>query len=286
MSVVQKNSLRFLPPHQRQPELPLFVFLPGMDGTGELLRTQIARLETAFDVRCLHIPTDNLTGWAELSENVIALVQAEVGGQVHRSIYLCGESFGGCLAIQVALRDPQLFHRIVLINPASSFSRRPWMGWGPQLTRWLPEPTYQLSSVLLLPLLASFRRMKQDDRQFFLKTVSAVPQITSLWRISLLSQFNVTDTELRRLTQPVLILASLADLLLPSLAEARRLETLLPDASVTILPESGHVCLLEAEINLYEILRNADFLEMPSIPPKKSIPMGCRSVDQEIKLYS
>jgi pimeloyl-ACP methyl ester carboxylesterase len=262
MSVIH-NSPRFLPPRQCQPELPLFVFFPGMDGTGELLRTQILRLEKVFDVRCLHLPSNYLVGWVELAADVIALIKAELVDNPHRSIYLCGESFGGCLAIQVALQAPHLLHRLVLINPASSFAQRPWMGWGPQLTRWLPESTYQLSSTLLLPLLASFRRMKPDDRQFFLKTVSAVPQLTSLWRISLLSQFQATDAQLRQLTQPVLILASLADLLLPSLAEARRLEQLLPCASVALLPESGHVCLLEEAINLYEILRTANFLADP-----------------------
>jgi len=51
-----------------QPEYPLFVFLPGMDGTGQLLRSQTAGLEVAFDVRCLAIPRDDLTSWDVLTE--------------------------------------------------------------------------------------------------------------------------------------------------------------------------------------------------------------------------
>jgi hypothetical protein len=51
----------FLAPKRLQPQYPLFVFLPGMDGTGQLLRSQTAGLEVAFDVRCLAIPPDDFT---------------------------------------------------------------------------------------------------------------------------------------------------------------------------------------------------------------------------------
>lgn len=38
----------FLTPERIQPEYPLFVFLPGMDGTGQLLRSQTAGLNSAL----------------------------------------------------------------------------------------------------------------------------------------------------------------------------------------------------------------------------------------------
>lgn len=108
----------FLTPKRIQPEYPLFVFLPGMDGTGQLLRSQTSGLESAFDVRCLAIPRDDMTSWDVLVEKVLELIQAELEKNSHRSVYLCGESFGGCLAIKVAIALPQLFDHIILINPA------------------------------------------------------------------------------------------------------------------------------------------------------------------------
>jgi pimeloyl-ACP methyl ester carboxylesterase len=160
----------FLTPKTLKPNCPLFVFLPGMDGTGQLLRTQTEGLEAAFDVRCLAIPPDDLTGWDELAQQVIDLIKGELAGN-QRSVYLCGESFGGCLAMKVAVLAPDLFHRIILVNPASSFNRRPWIAWGSQISRYLPEVAYRFSSVTFLPLLASFDRIAEVDRQALIQAV-------------------------------------------------------------------------------------------------------------------
>jgi pimeloyl-ACP methyl ester carboxylesterase len=251
----------FLSPRRLQPELPLFVFLPGMDGTGQLLQLQTAGLEAAFDVRCLAIPPDDLSGWRALAAQVVDLVRAELKtSSATRPVYLCGESFGGCLAMQVALHEPELFDRLILVNPASSFQSRPWIAWGSQISRWLPESVYRLLSIGLMPLLANLERMAATDRAAIWKTVQSVPQTTSIWRLSLLSQFDVTTLPLHQLTQPVLLIASVHDRLLPSLAEVHRLAQRFPSAKVVTLPRSGHACLLECDVNLYEILETQEFL--------------------------
>ncbi|WP_421657457.1 alpha/beta fold hydrolase [Leptothermofonsia sp. ETS-13] len=251
----------FLTPQQLQPNNPLFIFLPGMDGTGKLLRTQTAGLEAAFDVRSLAIPLDDLTSWEVLTDHVVALVQEEVVKSSKRPVYLCGESFGGCLAMKVALHSPQLFDRILLVNPASSFTSRPWLTLGAQIGRWLPKPLFHLSSLSLMPLLGNMERISTSDRQAFYEAVQSVPQETTIWRMFLLSEFEISEAELRQLTQPTLLLASAADRLLPSVEEAYRLARIFPNARVVVLPNSGHACLLEADINLYEIMKAYHFLE-------------------------
>jgi pimeloyl-ACP methyl ester carboxylesterase len=261
----------FLTPRQLNPGYPLFVFLPGMDGTGKLLRTQTAGLEATFDIRCLAIPPDDLTSWDVLSERVVALIQAELEAVPRQSIYLCGESFGGCLALKVALKAPHLFKRIILVNPASSYNQRPWIHWGCHLTRWLPQSLYQVSSVGLLPFLAALDRISPSDRQALLSAMRSVPQKTSIWRLSLLGQFEIDQTQLRRLTQPVLLIASEADRLLPSLTEAQHLAKSLSKARIVTLPYSGHACLLEADINLYEILKSVNFLDDLEQPILKGV---------------
>jgi pimeloyl-ACP methyl ester carboxylesterase len=250
----------FLTPKQLQPRLPLFIFLPGMDGTGELLRTQTSDLEAGFDVRCLAIPPTDLTNWDDLAKQVILLTQAELEHNSDRPIYLCGESFGGCLALKVALLAPQLFNRIVLINPASSFRQRPWMGFSAWITNFFPEPVYRLSSAVLLHWLANLERIAPSDRQALLKAVNSVPQKTSVWRLSLLNEFTISEAELKTITAPTLLLAGAGDRLLPSVSEVNRLVAGLPNAKVELLPQCGHACLLEAEMNLYEILKRNTFL--------------------------
>lgn len=251
----------FLTTKRLQPEYPLFVFLPGMDGTGKLLRRQTDGLEVAFDVRCLAIPPDDSTNWDDLSNQVLQLIQEELKKNPNRSVYLCGESFGGCLAIKVAIASPQLFSRIILVNPASSFHLRPWLEWVSQLAYFVPCWLYHIGALGLLPFLVSLGRVAESDRRDVLKIMRSVPPETVLWRLSLVKEFNVADTELNRLTQPVLVIGSLLDRLLPSIAEARRLVNVLPNPTQVALPTSGHACLLEEDINLYEIMQAHNFLD-------------------------
>jgi len=82
----------------------------------------------------------------------------------------------------------------------------------------------------------------------------SVPPETVLWRLSLVKEFDVDETQLRQLTQPVLVIASALDRLLPSITEGR-LVKILPNAQMVVLPYSGHACLLEADIKLYEIMQ-------------------------------
>ncbi|WP_016950271.1 alpha/beta fold hydrolase [Anabaena sp. PCC 7108] len=251
----------FLTPKRLQPEYPLFVYLPGMDGTGQLLRSQTAGLELGFDVRCLAIPRKDLTTWDVLTNNVLDLIHSELEKSCHRPVYLCGESFGGCLAMKVATQSPQLFKRIILINPASAFQLRPWLNSLSQLTDLVPSWFYDVGALGLLPFLASLARMSSSDRHELLKAMRSVPPETINWRLWLLREFNVDQEKLQRLTQQVLLIAGGSDRLLPSVSEVERLDDILPNTKTVLLPDSGHACLLEEDVNLYDILQANEFLE-------------------------
>ncbi len=260
-----KSRLCLLTPGRLSPNYPLFVFLPGMDGTGRLLRSQTKGLETAFDVRALAIPPDDLNNWDDLASVVVNLVEEELNKAPSRSVYLCGESFGGCLAMKVALRSPDLFNRIILINPASSFNLRPLLRYGAQLNHWVPEFLHGVSALVLLPFLSNLERTTPRDRHALLEAMQSVPARIANWRISMVTEFDVDETQLRRLTQPALVIAGAADRLLPSVQEAERLVNSLPNAKKVILRESGHACLLEKDVCLFDIMKNQNFLES-SVP--------------------
>jgi pimeloyl-ACP methyl ester carboxylesterase len=119
---------------------------------------------------------------------------------------------------------------------------------------------YRGSAIALLPFLAALERITPSDRHYLLTAMQTVPQQTSIWRIALLSQFQLSDAELQKIHQPTLIIAGAADRLLPSVAEAKRLMKLLPQAKLTVLPYSGHACLIETDINLADILVKNRFL--------------------------
>ncbi|MGD1872180.1 MAG: alpha/beta fold hydrolase [Mastigocoleus sp.] len=251
----------FIVPQRIQPQLPLFIYLPGMDGSGELLRSQTARLENSFDVRCLKIPANDLSDWDNLTKYVVDAIKQEIEGHIGRSTYLCGESFGGCLAMKVATQIPHLLKRIILVNPASSFHRLPLLSWASGLLNFVPSPFYSLSTVGFLPFLMSLGKISDKTRQEVEKTIREIPSKTINWRVSLLREWSINNNQLSQLHQPVLLLASDSDRLLPSAIEAEILKEILPNARIVVLPDSGHACLLENDINLYEIMKNNDFIE-------------------------
>ncbi len=249
---------RLIAPRPTRPGRPLFIFLPGMDGTGTLLQQQLESLEKGFNVRCLSIPSDDLTAWEDLADHVLHLIRREQRHHPH-PLYLCGESFGGCLALQLAATDPDLFDRLILINAASSFARLPWLKWGSLLSSWLPTSLYQLSATGLVPFLIESSRVRSRERQALLKAMQSVSPQSAAWRLSLLRNFELHKLSLEHLRQRTVVIAGGRDKLLPSVEEAQRLVNLLPNAQMTILPTSGHACLLEAETNLYSILQRQGF---------------------------
>lgn len=248
------------PPNDQQ--LPLFIFLSGMDGSGQLLHRQLEGLGKQFDIRCLALPVDDLSSWEGLVEQAQQLIAQERGqerGQApenhHRPVYLCGESFGGCLALKLAANQPDLFERVILINPASSFSRLPWLYWGSSVTSWLPAPLFQLSAVGLVPFLVNLERVLAADRDALLRVMQAVTPQATAWRLQLLRHFRLDSIELSQLKMPVLLVAGERDRLLPSVQEVQNMARQLPRAQTHLLPKSGHACLLEKDVHLAEILQ-------------------------------
>ncbi|MEO1621636.1 MAG: alpha/beta hydrolase, partial [Cyanobacteria bacterium J06632_3] len=65
---------------------------------------------------------------------------------------------------------------------------------------------------------------------------------------------------LEHIDYPVLLIVGAKDRLLPSKREAQMLVRRFPNAKMTLLPRSGHACLLEAEVKLGEILKTHRFL--------------------------
>ncbi|WGV25795.1 alpha/beta fold hydrolase [Halotia branconii] len=260
----------FLNTQPSNPNYPLFVFLPGMDETGkELMYIQTKSLDAAFDVRCFVIPPDDFTSWDEMTKEVAILTQIELEKAPRRHeatcretlpVYLCAESFGSCLALKVLEKFPQLFDKIILINSASSFHRVPWLNFGSLLFPYTPQLFYKVSSVFSLPFLANLNRLSPAAGQALLKSTYSAPKETASQRLSLMREFEIDESKLSQITQPVLLIASKDDRLLPSETEAQHLNNIFPNSQMITLPHSGHACLVETDVNLYKILLSAKFI--------------------------
>lgn len=95
-------------------EKTAIVLLPGMDGTGELLRTLADQLSAHRPVQLIGYPVDlSLT-----YEQLVPYVRERVS---HDRFVVLGESFSGPIAIEIAATD----QRVAGLVLASSFARHP-----------------------------------------------------------------------------------------------------------------------------------------------------------------
>jgi pimeloyl-ACP methyl ester carboxylesterase len=272
------SAFQLCAPVGQTPHRPFFIYLPGMDGSGELFSGQGNRLKTHFDVRCLIMPSDDLSPWEIMAQQVIRLVRQEAGTA---PVYLCGESFGACLALQVLAQAPDLASHLILVNSASSFQRFPWLHWVASFTPWVAPPLYQGSTLGSLPMLANLNRIGLANRQALVRAINAVSQASTAWRLGLLTQFRLESLPLHRVQAQTLLVASLGDRLLPSLDEAQRLAALLPHPRIYPLPHSGHISLLEDGVNLKAILGAVGFLPPDRRYPDLPLPPDRRAIEPD-----
>lgn len=230
------------------------IYLPGMDGTGDLFYRQATRLESSCEVTSLTLNQVDGETWEDLAEWVCTQLEAK------RPAILCGESFGACLALLVATRRPDCCAGLILVNPASSFKRRPWLQAMRGLLPFVPDPFYALSTTMGLQWLAELSRIHSLDQRLLARAVQSVSKQTSSHRLGLMGSFDVDTLPLQDLRMPVVLLASGRDRLLPSVDEANRLAERLPYSHVEILPYSGHACLLEQDLDLRVVLEKHQML--------------------------
>ena len=256
----RKCDVYFYSPYQDKFHCPLLIFLPGLNETGQgLMSRQMESLKNYFNIRCLVIPPKDLDDWDIIAESTLGLIAAETSTRKHL-VYLCGESFGGCLALEILRQAPDWFERVILINPASSFQRVFWLNFGSYFFSLTPEWLYHHSAFLTLPFLAHVDRLSSQACEDLADTIRCTDKQTASRRIEMIRDFTIDEAKLRQVTTPVLIVGSQEDLILPSVEEANRLASIFPQATVVTLPHSGHACLVEEGINLYQIMQSNNFI--------------------------
>ncbi|KAK4486449.1 hypothetical protein RD792_009127 [Penstemon davidsonii] len=250
---------------------PILLFLPGIDGLGLGLILHHKSLGKVFDVRCMHVPVQDRTPFEAMVEWVEETVMAEHSSSPKRPIYLVGNSFGGCLALAVAARNPKVDLVLILANPATSFGRSPLQPVFPLLEA-LPNDLHLLSFVLcdLVKMATVDINTVLSPTQYFEKLsgnltsliprlsglADIVPKETLLWKLKLLKTAAAyANSRLHAITAEVLVLSSGKDNMLPSRDEALRLLSSIRNCKIRHFKDNGHSILSEDGVNLLTIIK-------------------------------
>lgn len=224
------------------------VLVPGLDGTGALYYRQVPLLERRYRV-LTHRLRDDRRLLSQLVEDLDARVREAADG---RRVTLVGESFGGALALSYALAHRERVGRLVILNsfPRVASRARLWLGY--HAVRAMPWGLMRVARQ------ASESRMHSPatetaERRRFHELMRATTRDGYLSRLRMLRDYDVRD-RLGELRVPVLYLAADGDHLVPSVAQARIMSRLTPNATMRILEGHGHICLIAPNLNLSDIL--------------------------------
>ncbi|KAL2907092.1 hypothetical protein RDABS01_005802 [Bienertia sinuspersici] len=243
---------------------PLLLYLPGIDGLGLGLVLQHQKLGKMFDVWCLHIPVKDRTPFQELVLLVEDTVRSENRRSPGRPIYLVGESIGGCLALAVAARNPDIDLVLILANPATSYGKSQLQFLLPLLEVVpgdnslinIPYPLSQMTGESLSLVLSSvkngfewqatlerlFRILASYHPTFLLQVLADIlPRDTLLWKLRMMKSAGLyVNSRLHAVKAQMLVLARCwKGSILPNLEEAERIRGALPKQEIRVLKNTG-----------------------------------------------
>lgn len=218
-------------------ELPPTVYVPGIDGSGEMLFDAAPRLARRRRLLRLRYTCGGEDSYAHLAATVAACLAKHDAVPAH----LLAESFGVAVALRVALDHPGVVHSLTLANGFAHYS--------PRVRLWLTR----LAAPLVTPGLFRLGRRLVGVRGLLGRHPD--PEIARALlsrdangldrgyraRLAMIADLDLRD-ELPRITRPALVLVSERDRVVPPRA-GLELARALPQATLQVVEDAGHVVL-------------------------------------------
>jgi pimeloyl-ACP methyl ester carboxylesterase len=221
------------------PKLPV-VYLPGVDGTGQLLFRQ-ERLLADFDVRCMSYPQDDTHTYADLVKLGIGALEATGPG------VLLAESFGGAVALMIALERPELVRRLVLVNTFARYPRRLFIDVAGMIGPWFPWVRNRRATRGIRGYFFYGPNIPKESREAWWDRTDEVPMRVYGHRIRLLSSLDLRP-RLGEIQAPAVVFTSPNDWVVPATA-GRVLAKRLPRAKVISIP-AGHAAMIDPRVDV------------------------------------
>lgn len=228
---------------------PLALLLPGLDGTGLLYYRQLEALEQRYRVRAWELPRHGAFDYPDLIEEIDRATEAEEPG----SMVVVGESFGGTVAMHLALARPERVRTLVLVNTFPRYRRQGRIRLACRLAPLLRWSVSQRVKNAVAERTLAFEGIDADDRRRYREIIEHVDPIGYRRRLELVRCVDLR-ARLEEIAVPTILFASGRDKLVPSIAEARFMASRIPRARLYEFPRAGHALLLTPGFSLADYL--------------------------------
>ena len=225
----------------RSDGIPL-VYMPGIDGTGEMMLGTAARLAERFRLVRLRYES---TGKSFEGDGYRGLAASAADGIRDRRIertLVVAESFGVAVALRMALDHPELVAGMLLVNGFAHFEWRTKLALTRLGVRCVPRPLFDFGRRHFAPAQLFGPRRDPEAERRFLEIVGHAFDDGYSRRLTMIARLDFRD-RLKEISQPINLVASDMDRIVPSVAAARFMRDKLPNASLEILHGGGHVVL-------------------------------------------
>jgi len=225
------------------------LYLPGLDGTARLLHRQPG-LHERYDVVCQPYPQDEPQTYDSLADLAAAALESRRTPEQPRAVVLA-ESFGGGVALTLALRRPELIERLVLVNTFAYFPLRWLIGLAARFGPHLPaRPSHPLSRSLrgffFFP-----PGTPAAERAAWWERTADVPMRAFGYRMRIIAGLDLRP-RLQEIGLPALVVVAPNDRLVPPSA-GRELARLLPNAKLLQM-RAGHSALIHPRVDVARLL--------------------------------
>lgn len=225
---------------------PPLVYVPGIDGSGEMLLGAAARLERRFRLTRLCYGGGTGGDYATLAASVAQRVRESAAGRADGRALVLAESFGVAVALQTALDHPGCVAGLALVNGFARFHDR----FGLVLTRGIfaLAPGAWIHAARARFAQRGLFAPRRDEA-----ALQALLALSGEWfdaryraRLAWIEGVDLRP-RLGAVRCPVALFAADHDRVVASVPAAREMAAALPDAELTVLAAAGHVVLPLAE---------------------------------------
>jgi pimeloyl-ACP methyl ester carboxylesterase len=232
------------------PTVPLLLYLPGMEGTGQLFYKQEPELSRRYQVVPLPSRAVVPFEYDELVQDVLDAINLH---EAEKAI-IVAESFGGTVALQFALKHQDRLAQLVLINTFPYFRRRLRLKLGQSLLPLTFQPLGNVVREFCYRKAMEMEGISKEDIAKVFQCSFSHGYGASRNRMRLISEIDVRS-RLSEIQVPVLLIASMRDKIVPSVTEARFMAKRLQNARVIVLPKHGHTPLISTNFSLASVMQ-------------------------------
>jgi pimeloyl-ACP methyl ester carboxylesterase len=225
------------------------IYLPGIDGTGRLLHRQ-PRLFEEYETHCVSYPQYEPATYDQLADLGAAALQESSGSKPG---VVLAESFGGAVALTLALRRPDLVERLVLVNTFAFFPRRGIIKLASWFSPFLPAKPSHPATRGVRGMFFFAPDIPPAERAEWWTRTADVPLSAYGLRLPMIAGLDLRS-RLAAIHVPTLVLASTNDRVV-SPSAGRELARLLPRARLLQMAV-GHAALIHPRVDVAEWLRS------------------------------